>query len=61
MRASGFVRPGAIWLANGVAHPVERVRQRIRGVIPAARRRPLGGGVMLALAVGDLAAIDGFG
>lgn len=56
--ASGYVRPGALWLADGVAHPVERLRQRIRDAILLRVADSSAAGVLAALAVGDQAAIE---
>jgi competence protein ComEC len=57
LRASGSVRPGAVRLAEGVAHPVERLRQRIRDALVVRVSDPAAAGVLAALAVGDQAAI----
>lgn len=56
--ASGSVRPGAQRLAAGVAHPVERMRQRIRDAILLRVDDGAAAGVLAALAVGDQAAIE---
>ena len=58
LRASGYVRPGALRLAQGVAHPVERLRQRVRDAIFHRIEDPRAAGVIAALAVGDQASID---
>jgi len=56
--ASGSVRPGALRLAEAVAHPVERLRQRVRDTILLRVADGAAAGVLAALAVGDQAAID---
>jgi competence protein ComEC len=56
--ASGSVRPGAQRLAERVAHPVERLRQRLRDDILVRVKDGAAAGVLAALAVGDQAAIE---
>ncbi len=62
LRAGGYVRsnPGspAKLLAEGVAHPFERFRQRVRDAITQRVPDATVAGVLAALAVGDQAAID---
>jgi competence protein ComEC len=58
IRASGYVRPGAALRAAGVAHPVERLRQRVRDAILLRVPDVSAAGVLAALAVGDQAAIE---
>ena len=58
LRASGYVRPGAVRLAQAVAHPIERLRQRVRDAIFERIDDPRAAGVIAALAVGDQASID---
>ncbi len=62
LRAGGYVRSNARapaqLLAEGVAHPFERFRQRVRDAIVARVPDPTAAGVLAALAVGDQAAID---
>ena len=45
-------------LADAVAHPVERLRQRLRDAIEQRVADPSAAGVLAALAIGDQAAID---
>lgn len=45
-------------LADAVAHPVERLRQRLRDAIERRVADPAAAGVLAALAIGDQAAID---
>ena len=62
LRATGAVRAtqGAAMalLGSDVAHPVERLRQRIRDAIELHVKDPSLAGVLAALAVGDQAAIE---
>ncbi len=58
LRATGYVRPGARWLGSSGAHPVERLRQRVRDAILLRVEDSGAAGVVAALAVGDQAAID---
>ena len=58
LRASGYVRPGAVRLEEAVAHPIERLRQRVRDAIFDRIQDPRAAGVIAALAVGDQASID---
>ncbi len=58
LRASGYVRPGAVRLAQATAHPIERLRQRVRDAIFERIEDPRAAGVIAALAVGDQASID---
>lgn len=58
LRATGYVRPGVRFLGSGAAHPVERLRQRVRDAILLRVEDPGAAGVVAALAVGDQAAID---
>ncbi len=48
----------AVKLAEGVGHPVERLRQTVRDAILARVADPAAAGVLAALAIGDQAAID---
>jgi competence protein ComEC len=57
LRATGHVRPGARFLGPSAAHPVERLRQRIRDAILLRVDDAGAAGVVAALAVGDQAAI----
>ena len=59
LRASGYVRPGAARLDEAVAHPIERLRQRVRDAIFERVDDARAAGVIAALAVGDQASIDG--
>lgn len=62
LRASGYVRDEAPQrLAEAAGHPVDRWRQRVRDAIAARVPDGRAAGVLAALAVGDQAAIDGFG
>ncbi|WP_395701488.1 DNA internalization-related competence protein ComEC/Rec2 [Aquabacterium sp.] len=63
LRATGYVRvaargPAAERLADGVAHPVERVRQALREAIAREVSDLRLAGVLAALVVGDQAAIE---
>jgi len=62
IRAGGYVRasPGAVAekLADDVAHPFERLRQRVRDAIVARVGDSTAAGVLAALAIGDQAAIE---
>jgi len=63
MGATGQVRvarggPPARQLADAVAHPVERLRQRLRDAIYREVKDPRVAGVLAALVVGDQAAIE---
>jgi competence protein ComEC len=58
IRASGHVRPGAVRLNSGEAHPVERWRQQIRDAVLVRVHDAGAAGVLAALAVGDQAAIE---
>ncbi|MFO1270300.1 MAG: DNA internalization-related competence protein ComEC/Rec2 [Rubrivivax sp.] len=62
LRAGGYVRSNARapaqLLAEGVAHPFERLRQRVRDGIVARVPDATAAGVLAALAVGDQGAID---
>lgn len=62
IRASGDVRATerapAQRLQDGAAHPVERLRQRVRDAIALRVADPRAAGVLAALAVGDQAAIE---
>ncbi len=51
-------RSPALLLAEGVSHPVERARQRLRDAIEARVPDARAAGVLAALAVGDQAAIE---
>ena len=60
--ASGYVRASSATvnqkLADDVAHPIERARQRVRDAIYRHVSNPTTAGVLAALAIGDQAAID---
>jgi competence protein ComEC len=64
VRATGSVRGSArgaaapVLLAEGVAHPVERLRQALRDAIQREVDDARAAGVLAALAVGDQAAIE---
>ncbi len=62
LRASGDVRATqrspALRLAEGAAHPIERLRQRVREAITLRVADARSAGVLAALAVGDQAAIE---
>ena len=60
VRATGYVRdaPPAELLGETRAHPVERLRQRVRDAIYAAVPERRAAGVLAALAVGDQGAIE---
>jgi competence protein ComEC len=63
VRATGFVRasgraPPPRLLAERVAHPVERQRQRLRDALLRSVDDPRAAGVLAALVVGDQAAIE---
>ena len=60
VRATGSVReaPEPLLIDRAVAHPVERLRQRVRDAIEAAVPEARVAGVLTALAVGDQSAID---
>ena len=62
IRASGYVRSragaGAERLAEGAAHPFERLRQQVRDAILVRVSDATAAGVLAALAVGDQAAIE---
>jgi competence protein ComEC len=63
MQATGYVRSGAKdeapqWLGSTWAHPVERLRQRVRSAIDARVTDRAMAGIVAALLVGDQAAIE---
>lgn len=60
VRATGSVRdaPAPRLIDPAAAHPVERLRQRMRDAIDAAVPEPRAAGVLTALAVGDQSAIE---
>jgi len=60
VRATGYVRdaPAPRLIDPAAAHPVERLRQRMRDAIDAAVPEPRAAGVLTALAVGDQSAIE---
>lgn len=63
VRATGYVRAGARGeapqrLADAVAHPVVRLRQRLRDALLRQVDDPRAAGVLAALVVGDQAAIE---
>jgi competence protein ComEC len=63
LRATGYVRvstkgPSADLLAEGVAHPIEQMRQSLRDAILRHVSNARAAGVLAALAVGDQAAIE---
>ncbi len=63
MQAKGYVRNGAKdappqWLGSTWAHPVERLRQRVRSAIDARVADRAMAGIVAALLVGDQAAIE---
>ena len=60
VRATGSVRdaPAPRLIDLAAAHPVERLRQRVRDAIDAAVPEPRAAGVLTALAVGDQSAIE---
>jgi competence protein ComEC len=63
LQATGYVRSGAkdtplLWLGSSWAHPVERLRQRVRIAIDARVADPAMAGIVAALLVGDQAAIE---
>jgi competence protein ComEC len=63
LQATGYVRNGAKdappqWLGSTWAHPVERLRQRVRSAIDARVADRAVAGIVAALLVGDQAAIE---
>jgi len=63
LQATGYVRNGAKdaspqWLGRTWAHPVERLRQRVRSAIDARVADRATAGIVAALLVGDQAAIE---
>jgi competence protein ComEC len=63
LQATGYVRNGAKdaapqWLGRTWAHPVERLRQRVRSAIDARVADRAIAGIVAALLVGDQAAIE---
>jgi competence protein ComEC len=63
LQATGYVRNGAKdaapqWLGSTWAHPVERLRQRVRSAIEARVVDRAMAGIVAALLVGDQAAIE---
>ena len=60
VRATGSVReaPAPQLIERAVAHPIERLRQRVRDAIDAAVPEARIAGVLTALAVGDQSSID---
>jgi competence protein ComEC len=63
LQATGYVRNGAKdaapqWLGSTWAHPVERLRQRVRSAIDARVSDRAMAGIVAALLVGDQAAIE---
>ncbi len=63
LQATGYVRNGAKdappqWLGQTWAHPVERLRQRVRSAIDARVADRAMAGIVSALLVGDQAAIE---
>lgn len=63
LQATGYVRNGAKdaapqWLGHTWAHPVERLRQRVRSAIDARVADRSMAGIVAALLVGDQAAIE---
>jgi competence protein ComEC len=63
LQATGYVRNGAKdappqWLGSTWAHPVERLRQRVRSAIDAQVGDRAIAGIVAALLVGDQAAIE---
>ncbi len=63
LQATGYVRNGAKdaspqWLGSTWAHPVERLRQRVRSAIDARVADRATAGIVAALLVGDQAAIE---
>jgi len=63
LQATGYVRNGAKdtlpqWLGHTWAHPVERLRQRVRNAIDAQVLDRATAGIVAALLVGDQAAIE---
>jgi len=62
LQATGYVRHGAKdtpqWLGHTWAHPVERLRQRVRSAIDARVADRAMAGIVAALLVGDQAAIE---
>jgi len=63
LQATGYVRNGAkdtppLWLGPTWAHPVERLRQRVRSAIEHQVSDPAMAGIVAALLVGDQAAIE---
>jgi competence protein ComEC len=63
LQATGYVRNGAKdatpqWLGSTWAHPVERLRQRVRSAIDARVADRAMAGIVAALLVGDQAAIE---
>ena len=63
LQATGYVRNGAKdaapqWLGSTSAHPVERLRQRVRSAIDARVSDRAMAGIVAALLVGDQAAIE---
>ncbi len=60
VRATGSVRdaPAPLLIDRAAAHPVERLRQRVRDAIDAAVTEARPAGVLTALAVGDQSAIE---
>ena len=63
LQATGYVRNGAKdlqpqWLGHTWAHPVERLRQRVRSAIDAQVTDRGTAGIVAALLVGDQAAIE---
>ena len=63
LQATGYVRNGAKdtppqWLGSTWAHPVERMRQRVRSAIEARVADRATAGIVAALLVGDQAAIE---
>ncbi len=63
LQATGYVRNGAkdappLWLGSTWAHPVERLRQRVRSAIDVRVSDRAMAGIVAALLVGDQAAIE---
>ena len=63
LQATGYVRNGAKdappqWLGSTWAHPVERLRQRVRSALDARVADRATAGIVAALLVGDQAAIE---
>lgn len=63
LQATGYVRNGVkdappLWLGRTWAHPVERLRQRVRSAIDARVADRAMAGIVAALLVGDQAAIE---